>query len=103
LRKLVIARDPLCQLNFEGCTRLSTLADHKTPKNAGGDDSMDNLQGVCSPCHGIKTRTIDPQLVAAYRNGRPGSQKTGEGIGGSFSPEDDARRPLGTAERTPAK
>jgi 5-methylcytosine-specific restriction endonuclease McrA len=86
LRKLIIARDPLCQLNFEGCTRISTLADHKTPKNAGGDDSMDNLQGVCSVCHGIKTRMIDPQRVAAYRIGRPGSQQEGHGDRGVFFP-----------------
>jgi 5-methylcytosine-specific restriction protein A len=78
LRKLVISRDPICKLNFKGCTHLSTLADHKLPKVAGGDDSMDNLQGTCASCHGIKTRTIDPGLIAAARaGGDRGSVLTG--------------------------
>lgn len=71
LRGLVIARDPICQIKSPAdlalCTYISTVADHKIPKAAGGDDSMDNLQGGCAPCHGWKTRTIDPGLVAEYR------------------------------------
>lgn len=68
LRGLVIANHPLCQIDrADLCTRVSTLADHTVPKAAGGDDSMDNLQGACSPCHGWKTRMIDPALVAEYR------------------------------------
>jgi 5-methylcytosine-specific restriction protein A len=71
LRGLVIARDPLCQIkspqDLALCTYISTVADHKIPKAAGGDDSMDNLQGGCAPCHGWKTRMIDPGLIAEYR------------------------------------
>jgi 5-methylcytosine-specific restriction endonuclease McrA len=68
LRGLVIANHPLCQIKrADLCTHISTLADHAIPKAAGGDDSMDNLQGLCAPCHGWKTRTIDPGLIAEYR------------------------------------
>jgi len=70
LRKMVLARDPLCMIQKlcgRGLDRpgepahlpaLSTVADHivSRPK---GDDSMENLQGVCRRCHGHKTATND--------------------------------------------
>lgn len=82
LRGLVIGRDPICMIVHrliadghvsrgsaeheqleELCTQVSTLADHVVPKAAGGDDAMDNLQGGCAPCHGWKTRRVDPKLI----------------------------------------
>ena len=52
LRAQVLARDPICKL----CGRApSTEADHKTPKAQGGQDTMENLQGACKPCHSRKT------------------------------------------------
>ena len=110
LRKLVLARDPLCQLHYDGCTRVSTLADHTTPKNAGGDDSEENLQGACAFCHGIKTRKVDTKLIAEYKRTFEGLgggfnllTVTPRGIGGSFSQNLCPRRPFATPAQTPAK
>jgi 5-methylcytosine-specific restriction protein A len=62
LRKLVLARDPLCMWPENGgCTKPSTIADHKIPHR--GDRSlwadMNNLQGLCAHHHGIKTARED--------------------------------------------
>lgn len=76
-RKLVLHRDPLCKINkTPGCTaelpRPSTIADHVTPVNAGGDWAMENGQGACEPCHNWKTRTIDLPQIEAYRRQNAG-------------------------------
>lgn len=64
LRKLVIARDPICQIGKK-CNHLapSAIADHIFPKSAGGDDSMENLQGACKACHDWKTAMEDSNFV----------------------------------------
>lgn len=95
LRKLVLARDPLCKvrenlintiasLRAEGryseafnlsahlphlCdgTRLSTDADHRIPKSAGGQDTMENLQGACHEDHSYKTATMDSNFARRLR------------------------------------
>jgi 5-methylcytosine-specific restriction protein A len=60
LRKLVLARDPLCRIgNLCGGMGISTEADHIVPRARGGDDSMENLQGACHACHSHKTATED--------------------------------------------
>jgi 5-methylcytosine-specific restriction protein A len=52
-RKAVLARDPICKVCDE---RLSTEVDHIVPLSQGGDPwALDNLQGICSPCHWAKT------------------------------------------------
>ena len=52
LRKLVLHRYPVCN----HCKRkTSSDVDHITPKALGGEDTMDNLQGLCSDCHIKKT------------------------------------------------
>lgn len=57
LRRMVIRRDPCCVLCLkQGRVTASTDADHIIPKDKGGKDSLDNLQGLCSSCHGKKTR-----------------------------------------------
>jgi 5-methylcytosine-specific restriction protein A len=33
----------------------STQVDHIKPKGEGGDDSDENLRGVCRPCHDSKS------------------------------------------------
>lgn len=53
-RAKVLQRDPICRLQYEGiCAGFATEADHIIP-NAGDDPS--NLQGVCGPCHKVKTQ-----------------------------------------------
>ena len=57
LRKLVLQRDKhLCQpcLAKRRVTP-ATQVDHITPKAKGGTDDLDNLQGICGPCHEAKT------------------------------------------------
>ena len=51
LRLLVLHRDPLCVV----CKQPATEADHVVPKADGGEDAMDNLQGLCKACHSSKT------------------------------------------------
>lgn len=53
-RQLVLHRDPFCR----HCQRAaSTEVDHIVPKRDGGQDTEDNLQGLCKPCHSRKTAT----------------------------------------------
>lgn len=75
LRKIILARDPLCRARANALLtargdlqrasefaarccdgmRPSTDVDHIVRRNEGGDDSEDNLQGMCHACHSIKT------------------------------------------------
>lgn len=50
LRRFVLNRDPICRICGQA---VSTECDHVIPSD---DHSLDNLQGVCSPCHRIKTQ-----------------------------------------------
>ena len=51
-RAQILARDPVCKV----CGRAaSAQVDHIKPLAQGGDDSYDNLQGICIPCHATKT------------------------------------------------
>ena len=73
LRKVVLARDPLCMIQVLcgrgiGALRaLSTEADHIVPRSRGGDDSMENLQGACHACHSHKTATEDSSFAKETR------------------------------------
>ncbi len=53
LRKLVIERDPVC--TAPGCLEPTAEVDHVVRTSKGGDDSLDNLQGLCLRHHQIKT------------------------------------------------
>jgi 5-methylcytosine-specific restriction endonuclease McrA len=67
---MCLARDPLCIIAYADiCNGLapSRLADHVIPKNAGGEDSLDNLQGACFLCHDRKTKLVDMPLIAAFK------------------------------------
>jgi 5-methylcytosine-specific restriction protein A len=68
LRKLVLARDPLCRIAVlcDG-TALSTEVDHVIPLAAGGNNSMDNLEGSCHACHSHKTSTEQARGLGGNR------------------------------------
>ena len=55
VRKIKLITDPLC----EHCGAVATEVDHITPLKRGGDNSMDNLQSLCKPCHSRKTIAED--------------------------------------------
>lgn len=60
LRDRVVREEPYCWLKLDGCTRLSTTADHVIPRVVRPDLTMDraNLRGACSSCNttrGAKT------------------------------------------------
>lgn len=68
LRKLVLHRDPLCR----GCGRApSTDVDHVVARARGGEDTMENLQGLCSRCHGLKTALEGNAARKVSRAGSP--------------------------------
>ena len=52
MRHVVLVEEPVCMI----CLRKpSTQVDHKIPICKGGTDERDNLQGICSECHELKT------------------------------------------------
>lgn len=64
LRKMVLARRPLCEDPFgiheqHGEVVASEEVDHIVPLSAGGDNSLDNLQALCKSCHSRKTAAED--------------------------------------------
>jgi 5-methylcytosine-specific restriction endonuclease McrA len=60
-RKAVLSRDPICQV----CdNELSTQVDHIKPLSQGGDPyALDGLQGICVPCHAVKSGRESAQLA----------------------------------------
>lgn len=61
IRQQVINRDGTCQLRFPGCTADIDEIDHIVNVARLGiaradANQLENLQGVCKPCHRIKTR-----------------------------------------------
>jgi 5-methylcytosine-specific restriction endonuclease McrA len=58
LRTIVLAREPICRI----CQRAaSTVADHIVPHKGNWAlfCDLDNLEGICGPCHSKKTATED--------------------------------------------
>ncbi|KKL05097.1 hypothetical protein LCGC14_2609460 [marine sediment metagenome] len=56
LRKIVLARDPICMTCQEAP---STEVDHiipRRPEQHAADVTEEELQGLCKPCHSSKTR-----------------------------------------------
>lgn len=52
LRRYVLSLDPVCKI----CNRaVATEVDHIKRKADGGTDDTNNLQGLCSECHKVKT------------------------------------------------
>lgn len=56
-RVRILKRDcGLCQPCLRAArVTTATQVDHIVPKGEGGDDSDDNLQAICEPCHTVKT------------------------------------------------
>lgn len=57
LRRMVLRRQPMCQ--HPGCSELATEADHILAVANGGDNSFENLQGLCKSHHSRKTALED--------------------------------------------
>jgi 5-methylcytosine-specific restriction protein A len=56
LRRRVLDRDgDRCQIRGPRCQIDATMVDHILPVSFGGQDSEDNAQAVCKPCHDTKT------------------------------------------------
>jgi 5-methylcytosine-specific restriction protein A len=64
LRLACLTRDPICVMCRE---RASRHADHIKPRNSGGADALSNLQGLCGPCHSVKTCKEDGGFGNAKR------------------------------------
>lgn len=63
-RKRILARDPFCKL----CGRRPSKAvDHIKPKQEGGNDSDQNLRGICTPCHESKSGREGGRAAAERR------------------------------------
>lgn len=52
MREVVLIEEPVCRI----CGRAPSVeVDHVVPLCKGGDDTRDNLQGICHACHEDKT------------------------------------------------
>ncbi len=64
LRLMILRRDPICT----ACKRApATEVDHIRALTKGGDDSDDNLTGLCCSCHSRKTVREDGALKVRAR------------------------------------
>jgi 5-methylcytosine-specific restriction endonuclease McrA len=65
LRDIVVLEEPDCRLRLEGCTHLSTTADHikhfKTHPELALERS--NLRGACESCNKKRGTKSDAQLA----------------------------------------
>ncbi len=61
VRAIALSREPLCRdCAKRGLTVASECVDHIVPMARGGEQyDLDNLQGLCVPCHSTKTATED--------------------------------------------
>ena len=75
LRPMVLRRRPICAT--PGCNRPSEEVDHIVPRSRGGDDSFENLQGLCKMCHSRKTVQHDGGFG---RNVVTGDDSQGRGV-----------------------
>jgi 5-methylcytosine-specific restriction protein A len=56
IRRAVLTDEPRCRLCREkGKTVRAVEVDHIRPLHKGGDNSRENLQPLCRPCHRAKT------------------------------------------------
>lgn len=56
LRKRRLDAEPLCRhCTAKGLVTPAVEVDHITPKALGGQDTWDNTQSLCKPCHQEKT------------------------------------------------
>lgn len=67
LRHELFSRDPLCaECVRHGRLTLATQRDHKIPLAEGGQDSEDNVQGLCKPCH--EEKSLQERIRAQARS-----------------------------------
>lgn len=84
LRTQVLAEEPLCRTcSGQGLTVPATEVDHIVSKERGGEDTRDNLQPLCTPCHSRKTVQEDRGFgtgtgggIATVIAGPPGAGKS---------------------------
>ena len=56
-RDRLFRADPLCvECKKQGRTAIATIRDHKLALAFGGQDTADNTQGLCKPCHDAKSK-----------------------------------------------
>jgi len=73
MRAQVLKEEPLCRPCLDaGRVTPSTIADHKIPKAEGGTDDRENYQGICDPCHQVKT--AEEASRARARSRTPGGR-----------------------------
>lgn len=57
IRARQLRKEPLCRTCFNNARlTAANTADHIIPRRQGGDESDDNLQSQCGPCHQAKRR-----------------------------------------------
>lgn len=57
MRLSLFSREPLCaECKSKGIASLATIRDHKVPLAEGGKDDETNEQGLCEPCHDVKSK-----------------------------------------------
>lgn len=71
MRAMVLLEEPLCRicLAHDRCSA-TVIADHIIPKAEQGTDERSNYQGLCKPCHRVKTAAEAARGVR--RSPRPG-------------------------------
>lgn len=74
-RARILARDPICKHCGQ---RPSTIADHITPVAEGGSDDETNGQGLCAPCHDLKTHAEQQRGMKRWNERRPRQRRTPE-------------------------
>jgi len=68
IRTRILDRDGwLCQLRYEGCTRVASEVDHII---AGDNHHPTNLQAACARCHSRKSAAEGKAARDAIRNAR---------------------------------
>lgn len=56
MRQALFTRQPLCvECEKAGRVTLATQRDHIVPLTEGGEDTDENTQGLCRPCHDEKS------------------------------------------------
>jgi len=72
LRARVLREEPYCRLRLDGCTEISTVADHIVPKAVRPDLVMvrENVQGACKSCNARRGRK-SPARARADNPRRP--------------------------------
>ena len=57
MRASLFAAKPLCaECERHGRVTLATERDHIKPLEEGGTDDDSNIQGLCEPCHAVKSK-----------------------------------------------